>query len=153
MKKLKEIDKKLLNLIQEEEMAVPRITKIARALGIPVTTVKTKLDKFKKIGVIKGYSAIIDPDKVDRGFVAFKFGGKKFKKMEDLDVYGKKLAAIPEVEEVFFLVGEWDYVCKMRLKDKDEYTKVAPKIALLLDGCKGVISPKTFKDSHKVLVK
>ena len=49
MKKLKEIDKKLLNLIQEEDMAVPRVTRIAHKLGLPVTTVKTKLDKFKKV--------------------------------------------------------------------------------------------------------
>lgn len=151
--KLKPEDKKLLNLIQEEDACVPRVTKIAHKLGLPTSTVKTKIDKFKKLGVIKGFSGILDPVKVDRSFVAFKFGAKKFKEPNDLDVIGKKLAKIPEVEEAHFLVGEWDYVVKIRLKDKLEYVKVAPQVAVLVDRCKGVIAPKCFKESHKILVK
>ncbi|UCD03906.1 MAG: Lrp/AsnC ligand binding domain-containing protein [Candidatus Woesearchaeota archaeon] len=150
---LKEIDKKLLNLIQEEDMAVPRVTRIARKLGLATSTVKTKLNKFEKLGIIKGYSAVIDPEKVDRSFVAFKFAAKKFKEPTDLNEIGKKLAKIPEVEEAYFLVGEWDYVVKMRLKDKLEYVTVAPKVAVSVDGCKGVIAPKCFKDSKKILIK
>jgi Lrp/AsnC family leucine-responsive transcriptional regulator len=151
--KLKPEDKKLLNLIQGEDACVPRVTKIAHKLGLPTSTVKTKIDKFKKLGVIKGFSAILDPVKVDRGFVAFKFGAKKFKQPTDLDEIGRKLAKIPEVEEVYFLVGEWDYAVKMRLKDKLEYVKVAPQVAVLVDRCKGVIAPKMFKETHKILVK
>lgn len=150
---LKDIDKKLLNLIQEEDMAVPSITRIARKLKLATSTVKTKLDKFQKLGIIKGYAAVIDPAKVNRGLVAFKFGAKKFKEPSDLDEIGKLLAKIPEVEEVYFTVGEWDYITKMRLKDEKEYTEVAPKIAVLVDSCKGIIAPKCFKDSKKVIVK
>jgi len=150
---LKDVDKKMLNLIQEEDMAVPRVTRIAHKLGLATSTVKTKLNKFEKMGIIKGYSAVIDPEKVGRGFVAFKFASKKFKTPGDLEKVGKQIAKIPEVEQVYFLVGEWDYVAKMRLKDELEYVSVAPKIAVLADGCKGVIAPKCFKDSKKVLVK
>jgi len=151
--KLKPEDKKLLNLIQEEDACVPRVTKLAHKLKLPTSTVKTKIDKFKKLGVIKGFSAILDPKKIGRPVVAFKFGAKKFKKPEDLDIIGKKLAEIPEVQEVYFLVGEWDYIVKMRLKDEKEYTEVAPKVAVCVDACKGIISPKCFKETHKILVK
>lgn len=152
-KELNDIDKKLLNLIQEEDMAVPRVTKIAHKLGLATSTVKTKLNKFQKLGIIKGYAATIDPEKVGRGLVAFKFASKKFKEPSDLEEIGKKLARIPEVEEVYFAVGEWDYITKMRLKDEKEYTEVAPRIAVTVDGCKGIITPKCFKDSKKVLIK
>ncbi len=150
---LSEQDKKLLNLIQEEEMAVPRVTSIAHKMKLPTSTVKTKLNKFQKLGIIKGYAAVIDPEKADRGLVAFKFGLKKFKDTSELDKIGKQISQIPEIEEVYFLVGEWDYVAKIRLKDEREYTEVAPRMAVLLDGCKGVIAPKCFKDSKKVLIK
>ena len=153
MKCLKKVDKDLLNLLQKKDACKPRVNWLARRLGLPASTVNTKLRKFEKEGYVKGYSTELNPDKLDRGFVAFKFGGKKFHKKSDLEEYGKKLAAIPEVQEVHFLVGEWDYIVKMRLKDKDEYTKVAPEIAILMDGCKGIISPKTFKDTHKFIVK
>jgi Lrp/AsnC family leucine-responsive transcriptional regulator len=151
--KLKEEDKKLLNLIQEEDACIPRVTKLAHKLGLPTSTVNTKIEKFKKLGVIKGFSAILDPIKVDRGLVAFKLGQKKFHKETDLDEIAMKLSKIPEVQEVHFIVGEWDYLVKMRLKDEKEYTEVAPKIAMCLDGCKGIIAPKCFKETHKILVK
>jgi Lrp/AsnC family leucine-responsive transcriptional regulator len=153
MNELKEIDKKLLNMVQEEWACVPRVSQIAHKLGLPISTVKTKLDKFRKEGIIKGYAGILDGTKVGRGLVAFKLAGKKFKKTTELDEFGEKLAEISEVQEVHFLVGEWDYLVKMRVKDEAEYTKVAPKIAIMMDGCKGIISPKTFKDTHKILVK
>jgi len=151
--KLNEEDKKLLNLIQEEDACVPRVTKLAHKLGLPTSTVNTKIEKFKKLGVIKGFSAILDPVKVDRGLVAFKLGQKKFYKETDLDEIAIKLTKIPEVQEVYFLVGEWDYIVKMRLKDEKEYTQIAPKIAVCLDACKGIIAPKCFKETHKILVK
>jgi Lrp/AsnC family transcriptional regulator, leucine-responsive regulatory protein len=150
--KLNDTDKKILNLVQDLDMCTPHLTKLARKSKIPLSTIKSKLEKFQKLGVIKGYGAILNGDKIGKGFVAYKFGGKKFKREDDLDIYGKKLASIPEVQEVRFLVGEWDYITKMRVKDEKEYTKIAPKIAIMLDGCKGVISPKCFKDTHKILV-
>ena len=149
---LKDIDKKLLNLIQEQDMCVPRVTKIAHKLGLPTSTVQSKLKAFQKEGIIKGYSAFLDGAKVGKGFVAYKFAGKKFQKETDLEEFGKKLAKIPEIQEVRFIVGDWDYVCKMRLRDEAHYTEISPKIAVLMDGCKGVISPKCFKDSHKIIV-
>jgi len=150
--KLNETDKKILNLVQDLDMCTPHLTRLARKSKLPISTIKSKLDKFEKLGVIKGYGAILDGEKVGKGFIAYKFGGKKFHKPEDLEIYGKKLASIPEVQEVRFLVGEWDYVTRMRVKDEKQYNEVAPKIAIMMDGCKGVISTMCFKDTHKILI-
>lgn len=150
--KLNETDKRILNLVQDLDMCVPHLTRLAKKSKLPISTIKSKLEKFQRLGVIKGYGAILDGEKVGKGFIAYKFGGKKFHKPEDLAIYGKKLAAIPEVQEVRFLVGEWDYITRMRVKDEKQYNEVAPRIAILMDGCKGIISTKCFKDTHKILV-
>lgn len=139
-------------MLQEPDSCSPRITYLARKLKLPVSTIQTKLKKFEKQGYIKQYSAELDGDKLGRPLVAFKFAGKKFSKETDLDEFGKKLAKIPQVQEVHFLAGEWDYIIKMRLKDNEEYTKISPKIAVLMDGCKGMISPKVFKDTKKIVI-
>jgi Lrp/AsnC family leucine-responsive transcriptional regulator len=153
MKNLTKDDKALLNALQEFGSCTPRTTSLAKKLRMAPSTINTKLRKFEKLGLVKGYTAVLNPEKLERGFVAFKLGGKKFHKPSDLEEYGRKLAAIPEIQEVHFVVGEWDYLCKMRVKDEKEYTEVAPKIAVLLDGCKGIIAPKMFKETHKILVK
>ena len=71
--KLKEEDKKLLNLIQRGDMCVPRVTKLAHELSLPTSTVQTKLEKFRRLGLITGFSAILDPEKVGKGLTAFWF--------------------------------------------------------------------------------
>jgi len=155
MKELKEIDKRLLNLVQEETMAVPRVTRIAHKLGLPITTVKTKLDKFSKLGVIKGYAAILDPDKVDRSLVAFWFGKIRKGSKKPAESVMLKLMEIPQVQGVFFVSGEWDFIIKARLKDHKEYYEVATEIAKRYEeqSGMGIFSPKVFKDTHKILVK
>jgi DNA-binding Lrp family transcriptional regulator len=154
MKELKEIDKKLLNLIQEESMAVPRVTRIANKLGLPVTTVKTKLDKFAKLGIIKGYSAIIDPDKVDKSLVAFWFGKIPKGVKKPAESVLSRMMEVPQVQEVFFISGEWDFIVKARLKDHKEYYHVAAELAKRYEeqSGMGVFAPKTFKDTHKIMV-
>jgi len=153
MLKLKEEDRKLLNTIQEEEMAVARVGKIAKKLGMPISTVNTKLKKFQKLGIIKGYSAVIDPEKLGLGFVAYNLSHSRLTPKFHPDIIGNKLAAIPEVEEVFFITGEWDYIVKLRVKDKDEYVRVIPKVAHCVERGLGIVAPKCYKETRKVLVR
>ncbi len=153
MLKLKDEDKRLLNLIQEEDMAVARVGKIAKKLGMPISTVNTKLKKFEKMGIIKGFCAVLDPEKLGRGFLIFNLSRAALDPKFKVETVGDKLAVIPEVEEVFFTVGEWDYITKLRVANKEEYTKVIPKIARLITHGKGIMTTKCFKESHKILVK
>jgi len=153
MIKLKEEDKKLLNLIQEEGMAVARVGKIAKKLGMPTSTVNTKLKRFEKLGIIKGFCGVLDPEKLGRGFLAFNLSRARLDPKFKVETVGEKLAAIPETEEVFFIMGEWDYLTKLRVADKEEYTKVIPKLARLITHGKGIMTTKCFKETHKILVK
>jgi Lrp/AsnC family leucine-responsive transcriptional regulator len=151
--KLKEEDKKLLNLIQEEDACIPRVTKLAHQLGLPTSTINTKIEKFKKLGIIKGFSAVLDPEKLGLGFVAFNLSHSKLTPKFNPDTIAKKLAAIPEVEEVFFITGEWDYIAKLRVRDKNEYVKVISEVAHCVERGLGIIAPKCFKEAHKILVR
>jgi len=155
MDKIKDIDKKLLNLLQKGDMCVPRITKLAHELGLPTSTVQTKIEKFKKEGVIKEYSAILDPEKVDKSLVAFWFG-KTLKGGSDKEIESvpNKLKKIPQVQDVFFVSGEWDFVIKARLRDHKEYYEVARQLVKNYEeqSGMGMIAPKCFKDSHKIIV-
>ena len=83
MDKIKIIDKKILRLIQDEDLCVPRITKIAHKLQVPTSTVQTRIKKLQDLGVIKGFTVVVDPEKLEKGFVAFVLGQTKLGK--DLD--------------------------------------------------------------------
>ena len=153
MEKIKPIDKKILELIQDKDLCVQRITKIAHQLQIPTSTVQARIKKLQEINVIKGFTVLVDPEKLDKSYVAFVFGQAKLGKDVDLEKPAKQLMKIPQVQEVFYITGDYDYLVKLRVKDKEEYFKVIQKIAQCFDvRGKGIIAPKCFKDSPKIVI-
>ena len=153
MEKIKPIDKKILELIQDKDLCVPRITKIAHQLQIPTSTVQARINKLQEMKVIKGFTVLVDPEKLDKSYVAFVLGQAKLGKDIDLEKPAKQLMKIPQVQEVFFITGDYDYLVKLRVKDKEEYFKVIQKVAQCFDmRGKGIIAPKCFKDSPKIVI-
>lgn len=151
--KLKPIDKKILQLLQEEDFCVPRITKIAHKLQTPTSSVQAKINKMKSLGVIKGFSAILDPEKLDQSYAAFVLGQAKLGEETDLNKAANKLVKIPQVQEVFFITGEYDYLVKLRVKDKDEYFKVIQQVAKCFEvRGMGMIAPKCFKETMQIVL-
>jgi len=59
---LSEIELKLLRLLSQNARASTR--RIARLMGVSEATVRYHIAKLERKGVIKGYSVIIDPDKL-----------------------------------------------------------------------------------------
>ena len=150
---VKPIDKKILKLIQDKGLCVPRITKIAHELGLPTSTVQARINKMQETGVIKEFNVIVDPEKLEKNFVAFVFGQAKLGKDLDLDKAAKELIKIPQVQEIFFITGDYDYLVKLRVKNQEEYYDVVQKIAKCFDlRGKGLIAPKCFKDSSKIVI-
>jgi len=152
--KIKPIDKKILNLIQEEDLCVPRITKIAHKLHLPSSTVQARLNKLSKEKIITGCTVLIDPEKVEKNFVAFIFGQAKLGKEMDLEKPIQDLKKIEEIQEIFFITGDYDYLIKIRVKDQHEYYEVVQKIAKCFEvRGKGLVAPKCFKDDPKLRIK
>ncbi len=64
-----EIDRKLLDLLQ----ANARVSnaEMAEAVGLTVSSVHERVKKLERKGVIKGYVAVLDPDKLGKPLLAF----------------------------------------------------------------------------------
>ena len=152
-------DAELLNLLQRGDMCVPSATKLARALGLPVTTVHSKLKALQEKGLIKGYQAIIDNKKVDKGMIVFNVVKihypSAWPERKGLEDKWKLFAKIPEVQGVYTCSGDWDYLLKVVVKDQDEYYRVSTEKILPvgdIERSESKVVYKSFKDSAKVLV-
>jgi len=149
--KLKPIDKQILNVIQEEDLCVPRITRIAHKLNLPTSTVQFRLNKLSEQKVITGCTVLVDPVKVGKGFTAFIMGQARLGEGVDFNKPIPDLLSINAVQEVYFITGDYDYLIKIKVKDQDEYYKVVQEIAKNFEvRGKGVVAPKCFKDSPKL---
>ena len=148
---LKSTDKKILNLLQKDDLCVPRITKIAHKLHLPTSTVQAKINKMQKLGLIKGFSAILDPEKLDKSYTVFVFGQAKLGANFDLERVAKKLIKFPQVQDIFFISGDYDYLIKLRVKDQNEYYELVQKMGPIFEErAKGIVAHKCFKDTQKI---
>ena len=115
--KLKKKDITLLNELQKN--CRQSLKKLARKLGMSITTVHDRMKKLEKEGVIKGYKAILDPEKIEYHVVAFIFVRMRYhypeleESLSQREV-AKKISFLRGVSEVHIIGGEWDILVKAR---------------------------------------
>ncbi|MCD6235943.1 MAG: Lrp/AsnC family transcriptional regulator [Thaumarchaeota archaeon] len=109
------LDEKDLMILRELELDSSRnIREIAENLGIPRTTVQDRINKLKKMGVIKRFTVKIDKSKLGKSVTAFILvsfmPGSAISQKE----LSHKIAMLEDVEEAHLISGEWDILLKVR---------------------------------------
>jgi Lrp/AsnC family transcriptional regulator, leucine-responsive regulatory protein len=108
------LDIQILNIIQSNA----RVSQadVARAVGLAPSAVLERLRKLEAKGVLTGYAALLDPEAIGLGqlaFVAVRTAGP----LDVTDRAGELIAEIPGVLEVHHLAGEDCYLVKLRGRD------------------------------------
>ncbi len=121
-------DMRLVNLLQNGETCAPRINRLAKLMGYSVSTVHSKVKKLEAIGIVRGYSAIVDEEKL--GIKQTIFALVRVKPEKNSEDIPKLLAfAHPAVQEAFQISGGYDVLLKIRVKSIEEYVRsVKPAI-------------------------
>jgi len=126
-------DLKILRIIQENCRLTAR--EISDSTGLPVTTVFAKIKRLEKIGLIKGYHAVLKAEELGASTTAFIFASFSYKSDEKAvsqRKVAKEIANFPEVQEVHIISGEWDIIIKVKAKDVDSIGKyVVDKLRLV----------------------
>jgi DNA-binding Lrp family transcriptional regulator len=117
---LDETDLTILELLQHN--ARRRLADIAGHVSLSVSAVKRRIDRLEASGVIAGYRAIVDQDKLGRPLEAFAeltFAGNT----KVADIAGVA-AGLPEVQAVFTTAGDPDALVWIRVRDIADLTRV-----------------------------
>jgi DNA-binding Lrp family transcriptional regulator len=126
---MKGIEEELINELRSDG-CVPAITKLAKRLRKPGSTIHFNVKKMEKEGKILAYKAVFDYEKIGQGFTAFalvKLSSKVYEKEGLTSEIAGKIARHPEVESVDVLTGEYELLVKLRAKDQKEYFALARK--------------------------
>jgi Lrp/AsnC family transcriptional regulator, leucine-responsive regulatory protein len=113
-----EIDKTIVNLIQKDGRVSN--AEIARQIGLAPSAVLERIRKLEERGVVKGYTATIDPKQVGYGLTAF----VSVRTNECGDGTDELLAKIPEVLEVHDVAGEDSFLLKVRAADPEDLSRL-----------------------------
>ncbi|MEM7204177.1 MAG: Lrp/AsnC family transcriptional regulator [Planctomycetota bacterium] len=90
---------------------------LARSLDMAPSAVHQRVRRLEERGVVRGYTARIDPSAVGRGLLAF-VHLKTDEQLHDTSI-PKAVAELPGVLEVHDIAGEDCYLLKVRAADTD----------------------------------
>jgi Lrp/AsnC family leucine-responsive transcriptional regulator len=121
---LSETDARLLRILQRDGRR--SYADLGADLGMAGPSVHERVKKLESKGVIRGYSADVDPMAVGLGVVAFTWvtqapGTVATDLVPDF-------AAIGEIEECHHVAGEADYLLKIRARDMEHLGTVVRQV-------------------------
>jgi Lrp/AsnC family leucine-responsive transcriptional regulator len=129
---MKNLRPELVRLFKEG-YCTPQISKIAKSIDEPSTTIHYNIKKMEDEGIIRTYKAVFDYSKIGEGFCAYVLINVSPSEYEhDWTRYETKivreLAKHKEVESLDIITGEWDMILKIRTRDQNEFTNFLGKV-------------------------
>ncbi|MEM1766886.1 MAG: Lrp/AsnC family transcriptional regulator [Candidatus Bathyarchaeia archaeon] len=130
------MDEKDLAIIRflQEDSSTP-FTEIARRLKVSESTIRKRVEKLRKDGVIKKFTIIVEPSKIGLNTVAIV--GIDVDPQKLLEVAGK-LCKIPETRYVATSTGDHMIMTEIWTRDGKELTKVISEKIGTIDGVKKI---------------
>jgi DNA-binding Lrp family transcriptional regulator len=112
-------DALILKLLQHDARLTNK--EIADKTGKTVSPIYERIKKLEQEGVIEGYKAVLNKDKIGLSLIAYTNVQLKEHSKVMLDAFEKSIVQIDEVMECMHLTGSFDYLLKIAVKDMHAY--------------------------------
>jgi Lrp/AsnC family leucine-responsive transcriptional regulator len=116
------VDRKILSALTQN--ARLPIVELARRVGLSKTPVAARVRALEERGIIRGYRAILAPEKLDLSHVAYVEVKLMDTRQAALSEFNDAARAVPEIEECYMIAGGFDYLVKVRSRDIADYRRV-----------------------------
>ncbi|MGB9729217.1 MAG: Lrp/AsnC family transcriptional regulator [Thermoprotei archaeon] len=116
--KLDDLDLNILKMLQYD--AKYPIERMAIKLGVSKSTIAYRIKNLEKLGVIKGYHAYLDYQRLNLDYITITFVHGRYGKDYHVEL-GEKIAKLPGVWGVYFVLGEIDFIVMGRFRNRDEF--------------------------------
>ena len=113
------IDRKILTILQDDA----RITNkaLSERLGLSPPPTLERVKKLERLGFIRGYVALLDPDKISLGTTMLVEITLKEHTVHAIQTFREEIIALPEVLECYHITGVGDYMIKVVCRDNHAY--------------------------------
>lgn len=134
MTELDRTDRKLLAILQEDGR-LPAV-ELADRVGLSATATGERLRRLIKEGVISGFAARLDPQRLGLGLLVFVEVSLDKTTPDVFERFAKAVRRAPEVLECHMVAGGFDYLVKTRVADMTAYRRFLGDVLLALPGVK-----------------
>lgn len=100
------------------------ISELARRVGLSKTPCQARLKRLMADGVIRGFRAVIDPQKLGLAHIAFTQVKLSDTREKALEAFRRAVLQVEEVEECHMIASNFDYLLKIRTADILAYRRV-----------------------------
>lgn len=116
-----DIDRRLLRVLQRDG----RITNqaLAAECGLSPAACHDRVRRLRESGVITGYTALLDPDRIDRALLVFIEVLLDRTTDDVFRAFAEQVRPLPEVMEAHMIAGGFDYLLRVRLPDMAAYRR------------------------------
>ena len=122
MRKLDRIDRKILDILQRDGRIA--ISELAARVNLSTTPCSERVKRLERDGIIMGYYARLNPEKLERNLLVFLEIKLSAKSGDVFEQVARDLSEIPEVLECHLISGDFDYLVKARLKEMSAYRRL-----------------------------
>ncbi len=148
------LDKTDLLILQQLQKDSQLTTKeLALKVHLSPTPVFERLRRLEREGYIKGYQAILDAEKLNKGFMAFCYLKMKQHSHENATAIMSAVQNIPEIVECYNISGDYDFLLKIYAENMKQYQSFVLRILGDLD-CFGSLNSSfvlgEVKNSHQL---
>lgn len=113
------VDMEILRALQKNARLTTK--ELAAMVNLSTTPVFERVKRLEQRGYIKGYVAVLDAEKLGRGFVVFCSVKMRRIGREIAENFARVVRSIPEVTECYNISGSYDYLLKIHAPNMKYY--------------------------------
>lgn len=146
-----ETDLKILRLLQDDAKLTTK--QIAAKVNLSTTPVFERLKRLEGDGFIKKYVAVLDAEKLGRGFMVLCSVKLKQMSKEVATAFVSVIKDIPQVSACYNIAGEFDYLLTINAPDMRYYNDFVINVLGTIESIGSVQSTfvmKEIKQTHSL---
>lgn len=120
---------------------------LGRKIGLSTTATKERIKKMEQEGIIKGYTAIVDGDKVGIDITAFISVPVSNMPIHEMASF---LSEMPEILECHKVTGDTCYLIKVKVKNTKKLEQLIDKINSITRNTYTYLTLSTTKETIKI---
>ena len=127
-----DIDRRLLRILQSDGRISNQ--ELAERCHLSPSACSERVRRLRTGGYIKGFSAILDPERVDRALLIFVEVVLDRTTADIFDDFAAAARRAPDVLECHMVAGGFDYLIKARVKDMAAYRAFLGDVLVQMPG-------------------
>lgn len=135
---LDQTDLQILRALQENARLTTK--ELAARVNLSTTPVFDRLKRLERSGFIHKYVAVLDAEKLGRGFTVFCSVKLKQMSREVARDFISVIKDIPQVAECYNISGEYDYMLKIQAPDMKYYNEFIINVLGTIDSIGSILS-------------